>query len=180
MKKAGIEKIIDVNTGKFAIRNGRYTLRAMAIGSCVVVAAYDTRAKVAGMAHIMLPGCAPQKSPDNARYAVTAIEKTLNQMFQAGAKAKDIAVCLVGAGNVLKKDDDTICEANIKSVTATLAKKNILVCASVLGGRKRKSVFLNTETGNISYTEGDNQERLLWKPPENGSRRTILKKRVPN
>jgi chemotaxis receptor (MCP) glutamine deamidase CheD len=73
-------------------------------------------------------------------------------------------VCLVGAGNVLQKEDDTICDANIESVTGILKEKNISVMASVLGGTKRKSVFMDVETGCISYTEGDEKEKRLWQP----------------
>ena len=70
----------------------------------------------------------------------------------------------MGAGNVLKKKDDTICEDNIKSTTQFLEKKHIPVRAVVLGGTKRKGVFLDVESGSISYTEGEEEEKPLWKP----------------
>jgi len=34
-----MKEIVDVNTGEVAVRSGEFILRAMAIGSCIVVAA---------------------------------------------------------------------------------------------------------------------------------------------
>ena len=159
-----MKEIIDVNTGQVAVHGGEFVLRAMAIGSCVVVAAYDSRTKIAGMAHIMLPGHAPNQSSEKTKYAADGIEQMLSQMLELGSDSNGIEVCLIGAGNVLQKEDDTICDDNIESVTTILGKKLIPVRASVLGGYKRKSVFIDVETGNISYVEGNGGEKPLWQP----------------
>jgi chemotaxis receptor (MCP) glutamine deamidase CheD len=58
----------------------------------------------------MLPGRAPRRSENGAKYAVCGIEKLLIHMIESGSDAANIDVCLVGAGNVLQKQDDTICE----------------------------------------------------------------------
>ena len=158
------QDIVDVNTGQVKIAVERGILRSVGIGSCVVVAAYDYRKKIGALAHIMLPGIAPQKSLEKTKYAFDGIEQLLNQMLEAGAGTDGIEVCLVGAGNVLQKSDDTICDANIESVTGILEEKNISVMALVLGGTKRKSVLLDVENGSISYTEGDDPVKLLWRP----------------
>ena len=159
-----MKEIFDVSTGEVTVRRGDFILRALAIGSCIVIAAYDSRTKTAAMAHIMLPGSAPQRSLEKTKYAADAIKQMLNQMLKLGPNPEDIESCLIGAGNVLQKKDDTICEDNIKSVTTILAEKSIPVRASALGGTKRKSVFLDAQTGSISYAEGDNLEKVLWKP----------------
>ena len=161
-----MKEIVDVNTGEVAVRRGEFILRAMAIGSCVVVAAYDSKTKIAGMAHVMLPGQAPEQSSDKTKYAADGIEQMLNQMLDAGSEINDVEVCLVGAGNVLRKEDDTICDDNIKSVTTFLEEKLIPVRSSVIGGYKRKSAFLDAETGSFSYMEGDDSEKLLWQPQD--------------
>ena len=157
------QKIIDVNTGEVKVAVEKGILRSVGIGSCVVVAAYNLRRKIGGMAHIMLPGNAPQQSLEKTKYAFDGIEQLLNQMFEVGANMDETEVCLVGAGNVLQKEDDTICDANIESVASILKEKNISVMVSALGGTKRKSVFLNVEDGSISYAEGDKKEKILWK-----------------
>ena len=64
-----MREIIDVNTGEVFVGNGTLTLRALAIGSCIVIAAYDLKTKNAGMAHIMLPDTAPEKFREKTKYA---------------------------------------------------------------------------------------------------------------
>ena len=156
------KKSVDVNTGEVKVAAKGTILRSVGIGSCVIVTAYNLRGKIGGMAHIMLPGSAPQQSLEKTKYAFDGIEQLLNQMFEAGADTDEIEVCLVGAGNVLHKKDDTICDANIESVTGILKEKNIPVKVSVLGGTKRKSVFLDVATGCVSCAEGDEKEKILW------------------
>ena len=170
-----MKEIVDVNTGEVAIRRGKYILRAMAIGSCVVVSSYDSKAKIAGMAHIMLPGCAPEKTPEKTKYAADGIEQMLTQMLKSGCKIEDIQVCLIGGGNVLQKEDDTICADNIKSVTEILEGKFISVEASVIGGYKRKSAFLDAETGSFSFTESNDIEKPLWQSQEKIKAGEVLK-----
>ncbi len=157
--------IVDVNTGEVKASNEDVILRAIAIGSCVVAAAYDSRTKTAAMAHVMLPGKAPEsKSFEKTKYASDAIDEMLHEMSLKGSIRGDIEICLVGGGNVLKKEDDTVCQDNINSTFQIFREKNIPVRATALGGTKRKGVFLNVKDGCISYTEGDKEEKVLWKP----------------
>ena len=160
------KEIIDVSTGEVSVCSGGCILRAIAIGSCIAVAAYDSKAKIAGMVHIMLPDTAPQKSSEKTKYAINGIEQVLNRMIESGSCIDNVEVCLIGAGNVLQKEDDTICENNIRSVTKILKDRSIPVRDSVLGGYKRKSAFLDAKTGHITYTEGDDLEKPLWQPLE--------------
>ena len=157
-----MRKVVYVNSGEVAIGTAETVLRSPAIGSCVVVTAYDFKERIGAMAHIMLPGRAPEKSSEKTKYAVDAIEQMLNQMLEQGAKANDIEACLVGAGNVLQDEDDAICADNVKSITAILAERNIPVRASALGGTERRSVSMDVESGTISHTQGDEKEKMLW------------------
>jgi chemotaxis protein CheD len=154
-------EIIDIPTGQIAVRRGRGALRAMALGSCIAVAAYDSRTRIAGMAHIMLPGRAPHGGNDT-RYAASGIGALLDRMIEAGGDLGSIEVCLVGAGNVLRSEKDTVCVDNIRTVTAVLRERKIPIRASVLGGFKRKSAVLDAETGRVTCTEGDGGARLIW------------------
>jgi len=173
-----MKEIVDVNTGEVEIRRVKFILRAMAIGSCIVVAAFDPKTQIAGMAHIMLPGCAPEKTAEKTKYAADGIEQMLTQMFESGCRIENTEVCLIGGGNVLQKEDDTICADNIKSVTEVLEEKLIPVKASLIGGYKRKSAFLDAETGNVSYSEGDDQEKWLWRSQCTVAVKQLLKGRL--
>lgn len=158
-----MRQIMDVDTGHVMVRPSGFILRANAIGSCIAVAAYDGTAKIAGMAHVMLPGRAPETAGQKTKYAVDAIGHMIELMLRHGAKKPRIEVGLIGAGNVLCKEDDTICSSNIQSVTAILADTNTPVCASSLGGYKRRTALLDASTGCLSYTLGDGPVTLLWR-----------------
>ena len=155
-------EIVDVNTGDIVLGEGNVILRSVALGSCIVVVAYDSKKKIGAIAHIMLPDKAPENILEKTRYAADAIDEMIGRMLKKGSKHSNIEVCLVGGSNVLKRKDDTICEANIESVTQVLRKKKISVKSKVLGGTERKSVFLDVENGKIFYVEGECGERLLW------------------
>lgn len=163
-----MQKTIDVNTGEMMVHRGDVVLRSMAIGSCVAIAVYDRKTKNGGFAHIMLPGWAPENCPEKTRYACDSIEELLKRMVESGSALEDLNVCLVGAGNVLEEENDTICESNIQSVSSILKEKNIPVRACALGGYNRKSAFLDCNTGSVSFTEGDSLPKILWGRSEMG------------
>jgi len=159
-----MKEVIDISTGAVEVAGAGTILRSNAIGSCIVIAAYDSSKKVGAMAHIMLPGRAPKDADsERTRYAADAIDEMINRMTRTGANQCDLEVCLVGGGNVLKKQDDTICKDNIESTTELLGKKHIPVRAAVLGGTERKCISLDVGSGSIFYKEGDGREKLLWK-----------------
>lgn len=158
-----MKEIINVGTGEVKVGGKKIILRSTAIGSCIVIAAYDFNKMIGAMAHIMLPGSAPEKTLEKTKYAADAIDEMIDKMTRTGSKKCDIDVCLVGGGNVLKKKDDTVCKNNIESTTQLLEKKRIPVRNAVLGGTKRKGVFLDVENGSIFYTEGESKKKLLWK-----------------
>lgn len=165
-QEAEIKEVFAVDTGEVLVRRSLAVLKAIALGSCIAVVAYDTKAKIAGLAHVMLPGYAPENASHKTRYAFEGISLMLDKMIESGSFFKDIEVCLVGAGNVLQKADDTICSSNIESVKTILAEKKIPLKASVLGGYTRKSVSIDVQTGYVFYTEGDSELMRLQRSPE--------------
>lgn len=157
-------KIISVETGQVKTGKGQVILQSQAIGSCVAIVAYDATKHIGALAHVMLPGRAPaKKAGEKTKYAADAIDAIVSEMTRLGSQTEDIEVALVGGGNILKKKSDTICQANIESVTQILKEKRIPIRASALGGTARRSVFLDIEGGMVSYTEGDGGKTALWR-----------------
>ena len=158
-----IKRIIYVNTGDVKIGGVDAILKSNAIGSCVVIAAYDSKKKVGALAHVMIPGVSSdRKIFKKTIYAADAIEEMINKMIHQGSNKNDIKACLVGGGNVLNRKDDTICDENIKSITEILNRNHIKIKAKAVGGTVRRSISFDVETGSIYYTEGDSKEKLLW------------------
>mgnify|MGYP000933601648 CR=1 FL=1 len=157
-----MKEIINVLTGEVKASNENIIFKSSAIGSCVVIAAYDLKLMISAMAHIMLPGISPEKSKtQKTRYAFNAIEEMIEQMVKLGANKVDIEVCIVGGSNVLKREDDTICQANIDSVLNILTEKNIKIKAKSVGGTRRRSVLFDTKTSNVYHSIGNEDDKLL-------------------
>ena len=137
--------------------------RTVAIGSCVVIVAYDVKEQIGALAHIMLPGKAPDnKELQKNRYTVNALSELITTMISKGATQKNIEVCLAGGSNVLKQKNNTISQQIIDSVLKNVAKQKLEIKAQSLGGYERRSVTLNVETGCVYYTIGDGNEKVLW------------------
>jgi chemotaxis protein CheD len=158
------KQIIYAMTGEVKIENKDTILRSGAIGSCVVIIAYDKQQQIAAMAHTMLPGKAPgSKKLQKSRYAENAIDELANLFTLNGTNENNIEVCLAGGANVLERKDNDIGKDLIASVKKLLKDKGIEILAESLGGIMRRSVSLNGETGYVYFTIGDEAEKLLWK-----------------
>jgi chemotaxis protein CheD len=163
-----MHETIDVQIGEVKSESRNVILHSRAIGSCIVIAAYDSAKRIGAMTHVMLPGRAPAKkaSTETNRYASNAIDSMLNEMSQMGSTKDDIGVVLVGGGNVLDRQDDTICKDNIASVLEILKKKHLKIKAQALGGKKRRGISFDIGSGVVTYTEGDSGEVELWRASE--------------
>ena len=157
-----MKKIVDVQIGQVNAGKGKVILQSKAIGSCVAIVAYDATKNVGALAHVMLPGAAPaKKKVEKTKYTANAIDAIVNKMSKLGSKKDDIEVVLVGGGNILKREDDTICKDNIESALKLLSEKQLKVRAQAVGGTARRSVSLDVEGGSIFCTEGDAEEKPL-------------------
>ena len=156
-------RIIDVQIGQVKACERKAILQSKAIGSCIAIIAYDPARHIGSLAHVMLPGRAPagKKPSEQTRYAANAIDAIISRMSRWGSKKDDLEVTLVGAGNVLKRADDTICKDNIESTLRLLSEKGLKIRTQALGGIKRRNVSFDVERGIVFYSEGDGPERQL-------------------
>jgi chemotaxis protein CheD len=159
--------MLEVSSGAIGIAaSGR--LRASAIGSCVGVALCDPVAGVGGLAHVMLPGRAPSsRQSEQAKYAEGGIQKLLGAMLAMGARRRRMVACLAGGGNVLEREEDTLCNANIASVRRTLDRLKIARVAEDVGGTLRRSLTVDVDAGRVLLTRGDGRHLELW--PKTGT-----------
>lgn len=158
-----VKQCISVATGEVAVANAGEELVSYAIGSCIVVTLYNAATCSGAIAHIMLPGTAPDNTTKVAtRYAQNAIEAILAMMQWPTVNADALAVCLVGGGNVLKRENETICSHNIQSVRSIIKAFNMHIEAESLGGTVRRSVRFDVSSGALYVREDGAPEYLLW------------------
>ncbi len=149
---------IDVDTGEIKTSSAPVVLRSIAIGSCIAVVVYDPVLKMGGIAHTMLPGRSPN-AENKTKYSKDAIDILLDTIGKLGAKISDLEVNVVGGANVLQEGD--IPDRVTESVLGHLESLGLQLKARRLGGIQRRSVFLDTISGRVFYTEGDGAAREL-------------------
>lgn len=154
---------VEVGTGELAVAEQRL-LRSAAIGSCVVVALYDAAICRGGLVHVMLPGKAPSGlGGERTRYAEDGVQGLVERLTPQGERpAAHLVDCIAGGGNVLQRDDDTICDANVASVVDALGRHGIGIVAEDVGGIQRRSLTLELPAGVFTVTVGDGALTRLW------------------
>ncbi len=154
------DRFIDVYTGKVSVSSKPVILRAMAIGSCVAVVAYDRNRKIGGLAHIMLPGRSPRgDKEDRTKYAEDAIDILLDTAKKHDAGKEDLEINIVGGADIL--GEERISQEIAGSVLSYLKKLGIEPKNKKIGGTERRSVSLDIESGRIFYSEGDSITKEL-------------------
>ena len=156
-----MKEIIYVHTGEAQVCGSHAVLRSTPLGSCVAVTAWSLRGRLGAMAHIMLPGRAPKTASRPTKYAHNAMEVLVEQMTPH-ASLNETGVCVIGAANVLNKNDDTICDSNIASINEFLSQRRIPVHAAALGGYRRRTACLYIHEGRVTFTQAEAREKTLW------------------
>lgn len=109
------------------------------LGSCIAACLWDSRARVGGMNHFMLPeGGSTDRS---GRYGAYAMEILINELLQRGARREALQAKVFGGGRVLRSSAN-IGERNAVFVREYLATERIpLVSEDMLDVHPRKVVF---------------------------------------
>lgn len=159
-----MKETITVFTGELKAGNQSVDLKSSPIGSCVVIVLFEEEIMTGGMAHVMLPGKAPEKDHVmQGRYAENAIDLLINELTEHGLNKEKLKAVVVGGGNVLKRENDTIGIENLKSVNQLLEKHEIKTVAYSVKGTERKSVRFDISQGTIFFTKGDEPEKELYR-----------------
>jgi len=148
---------IRVGMAKLGVAQSPDTIETQALGSCVGVVLYDSRVKVGGISHAMLPDINDAKvtSRDNlAKFVNTAIEELLKQMEKYNAGKSFITAKLAGGANmfpdILKGGGMHIGERNAEMARFMLRKLDIPLVAEETGGSFGRTIILDTETGILT------------------------------
>jgi chemotaxis protein CheD len=146
-----------VHIGKAAVGADGHVLFIVGLGSCVAVALYDPEARVAGLAHVMLPTPAdarPGGSP--GRFASTAVPLLIATMRTAGAEPARLRAKIAGGaamfGRVLPDTGRSLGQRNVHSVRAALAAAGIELYGQEVGGDHGRSVYFDSADGALTIT----------------------------
>ena len=125
-------------------------LTCLGLGSCIGVSAHDPVAKVAGMAHIVLPQSDGRDST-SPKYADIGVPMLLQELEKHGAIQRRLIVKLAGGAQMSAAkglgDAFKIGERNNEAVKTLLREQGLKVIASDTGGDYGRTMRLFPDSG---------------------------------
>lgn len=155
-------KTVDISDLKIS-DNENDILVTYSLGSCVGVSLYDPVENIGGLIHCMLPlsKVDREKARKNPYMFVdTGLSKMIQEMYDRGAKKKNLVAKLAGGARLLdKKNIFNVGERNIVIVRKVLWKNDILIKGIDVGGAISRTVRLYMETGKTTVrNKGEEKE----------------------
>lgn len=130
------------------------TLRALGLGSCIGLCAFDAKLKLACLAHIVLPQSKAASSIDLGKYADTAVPYVIEQMSKRGALKTRLRFAIAGGAQLFSfagaGERLDVGKRNTEAVKELLKKLNMNLVAEDVGGKSGRTVSLNARTGEVT------------------------------
>lgn len=146
--------MIQIKVGMADFKTTTYpnTLITLGLGSCVGVTIYDSVHKIAGLAHVMLPSSLEIKNNSNkAKFADTAIDEMLKEMFILGANKRNLVAKLAGGAQMFKfssqNDILRVGDRNAEACREKLKQAGIRIVDEDTGGSFGRTIELDSENG---------------------------------
>lgn len=135
-------------------------LKTVGLGSCVAIAIYEKKLKVAGLAHAMLPKSNGLKA---AKFVDSAVEILLNSLFSMGCDKKNMVAKIAGGAQIFRHltlENLQIGERNVEAVRSELKSRGIKIVSEDVGGNLGRTVYLYTSDGRMLVRYSNGEE--LW------------------
>lgn len=148
--------VIGISDMKVSQKPGR--LVTYALGSCVGICIHDSKTKISGLSHVLLPEAniaGDGKKPiEIMKYANTAIPELIKRMEQLGASRLNMKAKIVGGAQMFQSMNNSmtgqIGQRNVQAVKEALRKEKIAIIAEDTGANYGRTVFMDVATGTVS------------------------------
>lgn len=155
--------LINIGIADLGVSRSPDILRTI-LGSCIGICIYDTRTKIGGLSHIMLPS-SKKTSANPRKYADTAIPMLIDEMVKAGAARESMIAKIVGGAAMFKHTENSfmgdIGRNNITTVQQILAGTNIRIVSDDLGGDYGRTIDFYLETGEIKIKTIGRETKII-------------------
>jgi chemotaxis protein CheD len=147
-----MENTFHVGMADLVVVSAPARLITLGLGSCIGLVIFDPVAKIAGMAHIMLPDSRGAKTAEKVgKFADIAVPTVIDEMIKKGASKARMKAKIAGGAQMFALPDAptdflAVGSRNVKETTAFLAKAGIALVASDTGGNKGRTVEFSTTT----------------------------------
>ncbi len=144
-----VVKVADLN-----LATGDGELVTLGLGSCVAICLHDPVAKVAGMAHVLLPNRSLSRNAENpAKFPQSAVPLLLQKMEGLGADRSRVTARLVGGasmfGSLSPSGAVQMGERNVVASRQVLHELGLNVSAEATGGTMGRSIRLQANDGSL-------------------------------
>ncbi len=142
-------------------------LKTYALGSCVAIAMWDRRRRIAGMAHVVLPDSTKSEGKAKSKpgfFADTAVPELLAKMAALGCdpKGRGVVIRLAGGARMLELSDAfDIGKRNVLAVKKTLWALGLGFQNEDVGGTESRTVELEPGTGKLSLISNTGERKEL-------------------
>lgn len=130
-------------------------IMTIGLGSCIGIALYDRRSKLAGLSHIMLPDSTQFKNVTNPmKFADLAIPLLIKKMEAKGCQKRNLIAKIAGGASMFSFSDKSmvgdIGKRNIQAVKKSLSEERIQIIAEDVGGNKGRTMILDALNGKVT------------------------------
>ena len=145
----------NVGIGQIAASGDRDVfISALGLGSCIGIVMIDAHARVAGMAHVMLPEAGPTSSGPPGKFADTAVPALIESVLRLGAHRSRLIAKIAGGAQMFGAGSGggilSIGERNAEAVRAGLRSAGILLRSADTGGNSGRTMQVHTSTGTVT------------------------------
>jgi chemotaxis protein CheD len=155
--------LINVGIADYNVSSSPDILRTI-LGSCVGICLYDSKLKIGGMCHIMLPSMKEQTASVK-KYADTAIPMMINEMKSRGADAGRMQAKIVGGARMFNVSENSmmgeIGNNNITKVREVLGELAISIVSEDTGGNYGRTIDFYLDSGMIKIRSMGREEKII-------------------
>ncbi|OGQ37347.1 MAG: hypothetical protein A3F16_06070 [Deltaproteobacteria bacterium RIFCSPHIGHO2_12_FULL_43_9] len=161
-----MQKIIHVAIAGCAVGLPGTRVRTVGIGSCVVVALYDPKARVGGMFHAMLPSRkgSSHKSKEkevasnglDPKYVDEALGQLILEIEKKGGRVRNLKATIIGGASMfshLLDANHALGRRNTEAVRILLNQMRIPIVSEDTGGNVGRLAELDIETGLVEISK---------------------------
>jgi chemotaxis protein CheD len=150
---------LTIGIGEWAVsKNQDDVLKTYALGSCVAVMIYDSKARVAGLIHVALPDSAIDSERARSQpgyFADTGLPRMIQEMKELGALRGSVWVKLAGGAAVMDAQNFfDIGKRNLLAVKRILWKSSLGPLAEDTGGNNSRTVSFSVIDGTVRLSSG--------------------------
>lgn len=136
------------------------------LGSCIGVALYDPKARVAGLLHFMLPNSSLNFDTASRRpflFADTGIPLLLQSSRQLGAQGSRLIVMVAGGAQMLDFNGTfNIGHRNQIAMRKVFCKVGVVVSKEEIGGMSSRTMKIDVDCGRVQLsTSGGPEHEML-------------------